>query len=438
MIKTWTGRLLPALLLCLLALCALAAEEPFEGQDYPSLAPPAAAGLVQRNAYTPTPEERGIYAEDLAGRVAYVSEAVIKLMPETEELISLDYRNVDLRELVARLSKLAGRHALFFGEPVKVTVKANVVTPMRALDEALRAAEGMKYLVDEDVILVGPEEMLTSTFVYTDVATTKPLRYLSAEMLERLCETMELRYTSLEPAPDGVRLVAMPHDLAHILMVIESLDVADGFVNLDTKPELILERLELRYITGKQFVNLAERFGIRSGICCDHTDAREVYLSGNSKTIADLRHIAEVFDVALNEKLTAKGSTIIAQPYRFSVAEPEAVAQAVADCGISFRILCMSDGRKVVYAVGNAVETRQAVKLMSKLDREDAVLVVLGGAGSTKTLTTLRDKIVKETSLKVAAFTVTENLGASGDYYYLYCVAPQKQAEEVLPYRMEG
>jgi len=83
--------------------------------DYPSLAPPTAAELVQHNAYTPTEDERSLGTEDLLGSTAFLSEAVIRLEPETDSFLSLDYRGVDIRELIARIGKVEGRHVLYFG-----------------------------------------------------------------------------------------------------------------------------------------------------------------------------------------------------------------------------------------------------------------------------------------------------------------------------------
>ena len=134
--------------------------------EYPTLAPPTDATLVQRNPYTPTEDERSWSTEELLGSTTYRSEAVIKLMPEVDEFISLDYKNVDIRELIARIGKVDGRHVLYFGGPVKVTVQAGVVTPMKALEMTLEAADSdLTYMLDEDVIVVGPQSVVTNTSI---------------------------------------------------------------------------------------------------------------------------------------------------------------------------------------------------------------------------------------------------------------------------------
>ena len=108
--------------------------------EYPTLAPPTDATLVQRNPYTPTEDERSWSTEELLGSTTYRSEAVIKLMPEVDEFISLDYKNVDIRELIARIGKDDRRPVLQFGEPVKATVPVGGVTPMTGLDRPFDAA----------------------------------------------------------------------------------------------------------------------------------------------------------------------------------------------------------------------------------------------------------------------------------------------------------
>ena len=447
------GGILPLLCLILLALLLAAplsalADDDVEGEmpetddfgntpleyNYPHITPPTGARMIQQNAYTPSESERALRTEDLAGAVTYVSEAVIRLTHESDDLLSLDYKNVDVRALIARIAKLAGRHVLFFGETSKVSVKCNVVTPMKALDETLKAAEGMKYLLDDDVIVVGPDEMLTNTFLYSDVVTTRRLSVMTVDMLRNLCEMLSLTYVSMEAVEGGVRLVATPHNLAHVLMLLESLDAEENFINLSTTPELILEPLNLQYITGKQLAALTEKFGIRSGLYYDVNDEHKAYLTGPTGTITDLRAIVSAFDVPLNAAVTSTSTNVQAQPYKLTTVAPQEMERMLENCGIAFNILSMSDGRSTVYAIGDEGETGQIMAMMRKLDQEGMVLTVLDSATTTKAMTTLRDAIVKATSLKTADFAVTNNLGSEGDLYYLYCVSTAEKAAELRPY----
>lgn len=403
--------------------------------EYPTLAPPTDATLVQRNPYTPTEDERSWSTEELLGSTTYRSEAVIKLMPEVDEFISLDYKNVDIRELIARIGKVDGRHVLYFAEPVKVTVQAGVVTPMKALEMTLEAADSdLTYMLDEDVIVVGPQSVVTNTFLYTEVGVTKRLSYLTVEDLRALADVQEIEYAFIEPVEGGVHMSATPHNLAHLLLLVEALDLEQNFINADTAPELILEPMELRYITGRQFLTLAEKFGVRAGVVDDVHNEAVVYLTGPEDTITALKRIAAAFDVEGNADLSAKGSTIQAQPYLLSNVSPEEMKQMLENCGIAFNVLDMGDGRSTVYALGGAAETAQAVEIMEQLDEEGARLLVISSGETTKDMTWLRDVIVEETDLRKANFGVTSDLGYGTSCYYLYCIATQEELEQAMPY----
>ena len=63
--------------------------------EYPTLAPPTDATLVQRNPYTPTEDERSWSTEELLGSTTYRSEAVIKLMPEAVSYTHLRAHETD-------------------------------------------------------------------------------------------------------------------------------------------------------------------------------------------------------------------------------------------------------------------------------------------------------------------------------------------------------
>ncbi|MBQ3076579.1 MAG: hypothetical protein IJC43_01850 [Clostridia bacterium] len=448
------------LLLTLLPLPALAnpteeaAEEPVEETadpapdptetpsaayaDYPSLAPLTAAQLVQHNAYTPTEDERSLGTEDLLGSTAFLSEAVIRLDPEVDSFLSLDYRNVDIRELIARIGKVEGRHVLYFGEPLRVTVYANVVTPMKALELTLAAADSdLTYLLDGDVIVVGPKNLVTNTFLYTEVVVQKRLHHLQAEELAALAEVQGIEYAYITPPEQEggtTAISATPRHLAHLLLLVEALDLEQNFLTVDGRSELILEPLTLQYISGRQFLSLADKFGVRAGVVADYSDEHLVYLTGPETTITALRRTAAAFDIPAHADIGARGSSIQALPLLLENVAPAEMKQQIESCPIHFNVLDMGDGRKTVYALGGQVETVEAVELMQSLDEEGARLLVISSGSTTKSMTTLRDQIVKETSLKRAQFTVTANLGYGDALHYLCCIATEEELAEALPY----
>lgn len=132
--------------------------------------------------------------------------------------------------------------------------------------------------------------------------------------------------------------------------------------------------------------------------------------------------------------MSAKGSTIQAQPYLLSNVSPEEMKQMLENCGIAFNVLDMGDGRSTVYALGGAAETAQAVEIMEQLDEEGARLLVISSGETTKDMTWLRDVIVEETDLRKANFGVTSDLGYGTSCYYLYCIATQEELEQAMPY----
>ena len=112
------------------------------------------------------------------------------------------------------------------------------------------------------------------------------------EDLRALADVQEIEYAFIEPVEGGVHMSATPHNLAHLLLLVEALDLEQNFINADTAPELILEPMELRYITGRQFLTLAEKFGVRAGVVDDVHNEAVVYLTGPEDTITALKRIA--------------------------------------------------------------------------------------------------------------------------------------------------
>lgn len=132
--------------------------------------------------------------------------------------------------------------------------------------------------------------------------------------------------------------------------------------------------------------------------------------------------------------MSAKGSTIQAQPYLLSNVSPEEMKQMLENCGIAFNVLDMGDGRSTVYALGGAAETAQAVEIMEQLDEEGARLLVISSGETTKDMTWLRDVIVEETDLRKANFGVTSDLGYGTSCYYSTALRHRRSWSRPMPY----
>ncbi|HWQ51729.1 MAG TPA: LysM domain-containing protein [Terriglobales bacterium] len=404
-------------------------ETPADSGGYPVIPPPIGQLFIQRGAYTPPEGERETLA-GISGATSFVSDAVIKITPEREDLISINYRDVDIRDIISRIGVVKNMQVLYFGEPVKVTAAASVVTPLKALEAVLEAAGGMTYLLDGDVILVGPSSLLISTFPYSDVVTHRELDAITAEELRTVADMMGIEYTSITEEDGEAELVATPRNLARLLMIADSLDDAD---NLGGGP-LQLEELTLTNITGQQYLRLLEKFGVEQGAVYGFADTHKVYLSGSVEHLADLRKIAAAFDAPQNARIVKDTDGILAMPCQITVADPAEVERKIESCGIAFNILTLSDGRHTLYAIGAHTEAALAVDIAAELDGEDTKLTVVAKDSTTAALTKLRDAIVKATDLKAAQFTVTPNLGADEAVYYLYCVTTAAEAEQAGPY----
>ncbi len=402
---------------------------PADSGGYPAIAPPIGQLFIQWGAYTPSEGQREASSE-ISGATSFVSDAVIRISPEKEELISINYRDVDIRDIISRIGVVENKQVLYFGDPVKVTAAASVVTPLKALEAVLEAAGGMTYVLDGDVILVGPSTLLINTFPYSDVVTHRELAAISAEELRTVADMMGIEYTSITEDDGEAELVATPRNLARLLMIVDSLDNTE---NLDDEA-LQLEPLTLTYITGRQYLRLLEKFGMEQGAVYDFDDTSKVYLSGTVEHLADLRKIAAAFDVPQNDKVVKDTDGILAMPCQITTADPAEVEQKIESCGIGFNILTLSDGRHTLYAVGARAEANLAVDIAAELDGEDTQITVVAKASTTAALTKLRSEIVKATDLKSAQFTVTPNLGADEAVYYLYCVTSAAEAEQVGPY----
>ncbi len=389
--------------------------------------------LIQTVAYVPS-GNRPIGSSDTQA-VAYTSEATIKLMPETDELITIDYKNTDIREIIAKIGKLTDKQVLYFGAPIKLTVSIAVVSPMKALEHVLSVATGLTYIIDDDVIIVGAEDQISNTFIYTDVTTTKELNYLTVDSLKSLANALRLEYSLIEAVNEEfVRIKATPKNIAYILLAIEEIDHVENFDLVDGVYVPMLENYTLDYITGKEFVYLAERFGYTTGVIYDFRSPQEVYLSGGEETVKTLTELAEAFDKEENMDIQRQNQGTYAQPYKLSAKTPTTIEEELATTPFGIETIVASDGRTTIYTVGSQDETDFAIDVISELDQEGFGIAVLMSAADTDDLISHRDDIIQATKASKSIFFTTDNMGVDEEIYYLYVVADMGAIAEVVAF----
>ncbi|MFA5535584.1 MAG: STN domain-containing protein [Bacillota bacterium] len=147
-----------------------------------------------------------------------------------EEIISLDVREADLRDVLSALAIKTNTNIVLIEKPVKVTFSVENVSPMEALDLLLKN-EGLSYIKDGKILVVGNEQKLRDVGFTTATLTRFDFIYIRGNQLQTLINTLGIPVKSfvLESNPRSIWVQGTPDDLIKIKELIAAVDIVENF-----------------------------------------------------------------------------------------------------------------------------------------------------------------------------------------------------------------
>lgn len=156
--------------------------------------------------------------------------------------VSLDVRNADLRDVLSALAIHTGTNIVLIEEPVKVTFSVQNVTPMRALELLLQTL-GLSYTRDGNLLIVGSEEKLQTSYATEKTLARFDLVYIRPDQFRPLLSELGLPVKSIafDNNPFSVWVQGTPQDLVKVKELLEAVDQFENAIVFDD------EKLEFNY-----------------------------------------------------------------------------------------------------------------------------------------------------------------------------------------------
>lgn len=178
--------------------------------------------------------------------------------------ISLDVRNADLRDVLSALAIQTNTNIVLIEEPVRVTFSVENVSPMRAL-ELLLQSEGLSYIRDRNLLIVGSEEKLQQNYFAEETLARFDLVYINTQQFQPLITALGLPVKSLtlDSNPYAIWVQGTPEDLVKVKELLEAVDQFENAV-FQGEEELILSYKELHTysVEPAKLVEMAQRAGV--------------------------------------------------------------------------------------------------------------------------------------------------------------------------------
>jgi type IV pilus assembly protein PilQ len=214
-------------------------------------------------------------------------------------LISIDVRDVDIRDVLSALAISAGINIVYKGGSVRVTLRLENVTPTAVLDYITRIAN-VVYQRSGSTIIVATRGDFTNYFYEQEAIASFRLHYLNGEQVtEKLQDGFLPNSISILYHEGGSRYLwvkGLPEELARVRQVLDLLDTSENIQSgSDAVPEH-LKFIHLSYLTGVEFSTILSSLGFGSGIAMQ-SDSMNLLYVGNDDDFAVIAKIQEIVDV---------------------------------------------------------------------------------------------------------------------------------------------
>ncbi|MCL6448747.1 MAG: hypothetical protein K6U04_11450 [Armatimonadetes bacterium] len=168
-------------------------------------------------------------------------------------LMSIDVRNADLRDVLSLIALKMEVNILYCGgsagpvtpgdkesKPVptaqqgtgRITLKLDNVTPQQMLDLVVQS-QGLAYLRDGHIIVVGPRETLNESFIKQVIPVYFDLSFISAAKFKEVADGLKLTEKCLVIDENSVVIQDVPLVLEKVRQVLAALDVPENGERFD-------------------------------------------------------------------------------------------------------------------------------------------------------------------------------------------------------------
>lgn len=164
-------------------------------------------------------------------------------------LMSIDVRNADLRDVLSMIAVKMGVNILYSGGSAgaagqedkkegklppavqqgagRITLKLDNVTPQQMLDLVVQS-QGLAYLRDGHIIIVGPRENLNESFIKQAVPVFFDLSFISAAKFKEVVDGLKLTEKCLVIDDNSVVIQDVPLAVEKVRVVLAAVDVPEN------------------------------------------------------------------------------------------------------------------------------------------------------------------------------------------------------------------
>lgn len=292
---------------------------------------------------------------------------IITPVMAAEDKISIDVRNVDIRDVLSAIGVNMDKNIIFTGQPLKISVNIQDVEPETALNYVLNIA-GYDYLDDGNAFIVGEKNIINDDF-YNQIAITElPLKYITADIISDQINVLGLpvKKIVLENNPNVIWIQGLPREINKIKDLISMIDTPENSANKTGEETALLTPITTKYISAEQLNNIIEQMGLPSGIVIE-SNPMTLWINGNSYEISQIRAVQNNIDIPENSSSESSSIT----PVKLTYLTTDEITLILNQLDLDIDILTFEKSLKTLWIKGSADAIETAKDVIKKFDIKD-------------------------------------------------------------------
>lgn len=278
--------------------------------------------------------------------------------------LSIDVRGVDMRDVLTALAINMGADIILLESPGEVTFQVSNIYPLDAF-ELLLQKEGLSYIKDGNIYIVGQVDDLETDFFNRMVLTRFDLSHISASAMEEVLNELSIPLESItfEENQQSIWIQAVPFSLTKVRQVIAQVDRQE---NIDPEVYVSLSRYDLDFISAERLDSIAAELEIPIQTIVLEDNPHIIWAHGTHQDRLKLEDLIRDVDIPENME-EAEDFT----GYNLNHISAEKLDDIINEIGLSIHTVVVEENPYTLWVHGTSAAKEELDRLIAVVDIPD-------------------------------------------------------------------
>jgi type II secretory pathway component GspD/PulD (secretin) len=273
--------------------------------------------------------------------------------------VTIDVEDGDIRDILSTLALDMGASIIYTDEVKKVSLHMQDTAPLELMKLVVEK-EGLSYIKNGNVIIVGKPDVLQKNYFDHMVLTRYGLKYIDADKVSAQIDKfgLVLQKISLEDNQSAIWVQGTPQVLGKVREIVNALDIPGN-----SGKDISFTSYPLTYIPANKLVPIISQLGIDVRIITVDTNTKKIWVQGSAGEIKRFGDILKKLDIADNKFLS---ETMVKIDLKYIT--PGQLEPVVTKVGIPVKVLYVESNTESIWVLGSAQGISDLKNLVKQLD----------------------------------------------------------------------